>query len=61
MRLAYRVSEAAEMLSVSESTVWRQIRAGRIRVIHPSPGVTRITPRELDAYIASLEGRRRVA
>jgi excisionase family DNA binding protein len=52
------IAETAKALSVSVSTVWRLIRVGRIRPVHPSPGTTRVTERELAAYIASLEGRR---
>lgn len=52
------LSEVAERLRVSTRTVRRLAAAGRLRVIHPSPGRTCITRRELAAYIASLEGRR---
>jgi excisionase family DNA binding protein len=54
------VDEAAGRLRVSRRTFYRLVDAGRIRVVHPSPGRTLVTSRELDAYLASLE-RRRVA
>lgn len=46
--------EAAALLRVSRRTLERLIRAGRIRVVHPSPGRTAIEARELDAYIAAI-------
>lgn len=51
---ALRLDEVAERLDVSRRTVERLIAAGRIRVIHPSPGRVRVERRELDAYMASL-------
>lgn len=48
------VSEAATVLTVSRRTVERLIKAGRIRVVHPSPGRIAITDRELQAYIAAV-------
>lgn len=54
------VDEVAARLRVSRRSVYRLIEEGRIRPIHPVPGKTRITVRELEAYVASLE-RRRVA
>lgn len=46
--------EAADRIRVSVRTLDRLIAAGRIRVIHPSPGRTVIEERELDAYLAHL-------
>ena len=54
------VDEAAQQLRVSRRTFYRLVSEGRIRVVHPTPGRTLVTQRELDAYVASLE-RRRVA
>lgn len=54
------VDEAAAQLRISRRSFYRLAAEGRIRVIHPSPGRTAVTQRELDAYVASLE-RRRVA
>ena len=52
------VPEVAARIKCSRRTVQRLVKRGRIRVVHPSPGLTRITERELAAYLASLEGRR---
>jgi excisionase family DNA binding protein len=52
------LEDAADALRLSRRTVERLVAAGRLRVVHPSPGRTCITRRELEAYIASLEGRR---
>jgi excisionase family DNA binding protein len=54
------VDEAAARLRISRRSFYRLVDAGRIRVIHPTPGRTMVTQRELDAFVASLE-RRRVA
>jgi excisionase family DNA binding protein len=52
------LDEVADRLKVSRRTVSRIVKAGQIRPIqvgrHP-----RVTERELDAYVGSLEGRRR--
>ena len=52
------LDEVAERLRCSRRSVERLVRAGRLRVVHPTPGRTCITPRELAAYRASIEGRR---
>lgn len=46
--------EARAILAISERTLYRLIAAGRLRVVHPSPGTTRVTEKELAAYMASL-------
>ncbi len=48
------IPDVAAELRISPRSVQRLIAAGRIRVVHPSPGVTRIERRELDAYLAWL-------
>ncbi len=48
------IEQAARELTVSKSTVERLVRAGRLRVIRPSPGTVRITRDEVNAYLASL-------
>jgi excisionase family DNA binding protein len=53
-----RLSDAAKALTISKSSLERLIRAGRIRVVHPTPGTTRITSAEIDAYIASISSRK---
>ncbi len=52
--------EAALELRISVRSLWALIAAGRIRTIHPTPGRTLITRRELDAFKAAVE-RRKVA
>jgi excisionase family DNA binding protein len=52
------LDEVAAILRISRRSVHRLIAAGRIRVVHPSPGRTLVTQREVDAYVASLQGRR---
>lgn len=47
-------AEAADRLRVSPRTLDRLISAGRIRVVHPSPGRTVIEERELNAYLAAI-------
>lgn len=56
--LVLTIDEAAASLRVSRRTLYRLIAAGRIRVIHPSPGRTLVERRELEAYVAAC---RRVA
>lgn len=46
------------ILGVSERSIRRLVAAGRLRAVHPTPGTTRFTQREVAAFIASLEGRR---
>jgi excisionase family DNA binding protein len=56
--LLLTVPEVAERLRVSRRTVYRLIEDGRIRVLHPVPGRTVISDREITAFVASLTGRR---
>jgi excisionase family DNA binding protein len=53
----YTLVEVAEKLRVSRRTVERLVAAGRIRVIRIGRRVL-VTDRELEAFIASLRGRR---
>jgi excisionase family DNA binding protein len=50
--------EAMARLRVSRRTLFRLIATGRIRTVHPTPGRTMVTEREVAAYLAALEGRR---
>jgi excisionase family DNA binding protein len=47
------LDDVATRLRVSRRTVERIVKEGRIRVVHVGRQ-TRVTPRELDAYIAAL-------
>ena len=55
-KLAYTVQEAAEMLSLSRSLVYRLIDAGEIQTIKFGRA-RRITFRQLDAFIRAQEQR----
>ena len=59
MTTFYTIDEAAQRLTVSRRTLFRLIEKGRIRVVHPSPGTTRITEQEIENYTAHIEGRRK--
>lgn len=52
------LDEVAARLGVSRRTVDRIVKAGNLRPIKVL-GSPRVTERELDAYVGSLEGRRR--
>lgn len=53
--------EAATMLGLSLRTLKRRVYDGHIRPIHPPGGHPRITRREVEAYRAAAETRKRVA
>lgn len=48
------LAEVALELRLSRRTVERLIAAGRIRVVHPSPGRVLVERREVDAYLAAI-------
>ena len=48
------LDDVARELDLSRRTVERLVRAGRLRVIRPSPGSVRVERKELDAYLAHL-------
>lgn len=50
--------EVAAILRVSVSSVKRLTSEGRLRAVHPTPGRTLYTRREVSAFVAHLEGRR---
>lgn len=56
--LVYTLDQVADLLQVSRRTVDRLVAEGRIRPVRIGRS-SRVTERELAAYIASLEGRRR--
>ena len=51
-KLAYRVPEVADMLGLSDPTVWRMIRDGEIMALK-ARGTTLITREAVHAYLAS--------
>ena len=54
-------AEAAVALGISVRSLKRRVYLGHIRPIHPPGGHPRITRRELAAYRAAAETRKRVA
>ena len=54
------IKEACARLRIGRSSFYRLVAVGRIRVVHPVPGRTLVSEKELEAFMASLE-RRRVA
>lgn len=55
------IDEAAARLRVSRRTVQSLTKEGRLRSIHPTPGRTLYTEKEIEAFISYLASRRRVA
>ena len=53
----YDVSQAAEYLTVSRATVYREHKRGRIRFVKVA-GSTRVRRTELDRYLATSERTR---
>lgn len=51
-----RKSEVAQLLTVSEDTVARLVKAGKLRQCYPSPNSARIAKSEVDRYIAEISG-----
>lgn len=51
------LDEVAEELRVSRRSIERLVRAGRLRVVRPTPGRVMIERRELNAYVAHLRDR----
>jgi excisionase family DNA binding protein len=52
-RLLYRVTEAAEVLSLSRAKVYQLINSGALRSVRIG-GVRRITGEDLAAFVAAL-------
>lgn len=50
-RLLYKIGEAAELLAVSRSTIWRLTRRGRLRQVEVTPGTFRIPAEELQRFV----------
>jgi excisionase family DNA binding protein len=50
----YRIREVAELLKVSEATVYKAMRDGKLKTIKPAPRATRITAEDLEAYLQNL-------
>ena len=53
-RELYRISEAMELLSLSRSVIYEELRAGRLRCVHRGRSV-RIPATAIADYVALLE------
>lgn len=53
------VREVAEILGVSQRTVWRWVDQGRLRTVRVGPKLVRFRRVDLDAITRSKNGRRR--
>lgn len=53
------IKQAAELLSLSEATVWRLIRVGKLPVVHIGRA-TRVRLSDLDTYVEGLQAARPV-
>jgi excisionase family DNA binding protein len=51
----YRVSEIADLLDVSVSTIYREIHAGHLRALRVGRRGIRVPASDLDAYRRCLE------
>lgn len=54
-KLLLTIREVAQALGVSRMTVYRLIRAGRLKRVYPTPRSARITRESLEAFLRSLE------
>jgi len=59
-KLLYRVTEAAELLSISRAYLYEQIADGRIHVVRIGAAV-RIPASELERYVRELQATAGVA
>jgi excisionase family DNA binding protein len=50
----YPLGEAAQLLGVSRTTLWRYEHAGKIRIVRTTKRAAFVTAEELDRFIASL-------
>ncbi|GAA6764011.1 MULTISPECIES: helix-turn-helix domain-containing protein [Thermus] len=54
-KLLLTYSEAAKALGLGRTTIYRLVKAGRLKVVHPTPRSARITRESLEAFLRSLE------
>ncbi|UZX16812.1 helix-turn-helix domain-containing protein (plasmid) [Thermus sp. PS18] len=57
-KLLFTYKEAREVLSVSRSTLFRLLEAGKLKRVYPAPRSPRITRESLLAFLRSLEEER---
>ena len=60
-KLAYTPASAAEAVSMSERTIFKEIAAGRLEARKPSPQVTLIPADSLRAWLKNLPARQAAA
>ena len=51
MEKLYTVKEVAEILSVSQNTIWRWVREGKLKSIKLSNGATRFTEKDIQEFM----------
>jgi len=54
-KLLLTYSEAAKALGLGRTTIYRLVKAGRLKGVHPTPRSARITRESLEAFLRSLE------
>jgi excisionase family DNA binding protein len=47
----YTVKEVAKILSVSQNTIWRWVREGKLKSIKLSNGATRFTEKDIQEFM----------
>lgn len=53
-QLLLKIQEAATILGVSRSSVYRLIERGALKIVRPLPDAPRIARADLDAYVESI-------
>lgn len=51
MEKLYTVKEVAKILSVSQNTIWRWVREGKLKSIKLSNGATRFTEKDIQEFM----------
>ena len=54
-KLLLTYEEVQRALGVSRTTVWRLVREGKLKKVHPTPCSSRVTRESLLAFLRSLE------
>ena len=55
MKKLYTIPEAAEILTVSERTVWNLIKNKRISTVRLGGKTVRVSPQAIDSFISASE------
>jgi predicted DNA-binding transcriptional regulator AlpA len=48
------LAEVGARLRLSRTSVWRMVRDGKLRTVHPVPGAPRVKEREVERLIRDL-------